>query len=66
MGYQRVTSGQVNENALSAGTERSDRRANVTPQLRARVNAEILCGTVTVVPVDIPGSTYMYYRAEYM
>ena len=44
-----MTSGQVNENAPSAGTERSDRRANVTPQLRARVNAEILCDTVTVV-----------------
>ena len=54
-----MTSGQVNENTPSAGTERSDRGANVTPQLRARVNAEILCGTVTVVPVDLPGSTCM-------
>ena len=46
--------GNCNENAPSTGTERSDRRATVTPQLRARGKSETLCDTdIAAVYVDL-------------
>ena len=45
-----ISCGAYNENAPSAGTERSDRRANHSSSvLRARVKSEILCCTCKVV-----------------